>query len=444
MKTKIQQQLKGNPDHKKALRPTFHPTTGILSSGSSMPFILQLQKQLLLMAFFLLGSAASAQWIPQVSGTVQDLNEVYFPVADTGYIVGNKGTVLKTTNGGLNWNPLNVGGSVDLHELFFLNSQEGWLVGDSGTVAHTSNGGNSWQLIYLDSAASKHLRSVYALNSSELFVGGFNTASNIPIYKSTNGGQSWQATSVESYIWSVNILKIGMVSNTKGYAVSRGYVLKTTDGGLNWRITDTASVQAGSMFSVLEDLAFFPGNDTVYTCGWYVAYFGKTANAGQNWSHQFNADYTNLDFLTPSIGYVGGWGSLHKTTDGGQSFSDASGGNAQLFSNIWSIDFTDEWTGYACGKNGQIIKTANGGITGLEEGLEQKGALLLYPNPTSGYVQFSRPTHVIVSNALGQTVLEKKKVQSLDLSDLAKGVYMLHTSDETGRVKERIKLLLTE
>jgi photosystem II stability/assembly factor-like uncharacterized protein len=399
---------------------------------------------MLLIGLMFFSKAYYAQWSPQISGTVQDLNEVFFPVADTGYIVGNKGTVLKTTNGGLNWNPLNLGVSVDLNELFFLNSQEGWLVGDSGTVAHTSNGGNTWHISYLDSAASMHLHSVYALNSNDLLVGGFNTASNIPIYKSTNGCQSWQATSVESYIWAVSILKIGMVSQTVGYAVSRGYVLKTTDGGWNWHITDTASVQAAAMFSVLEDLAVFPGKDTVYTCGWYVAYFGKTVNAGQNWSHQLNIDYTNLDFITPSIGYVGGWGSLHKTTDGGQTFSDASGGNTQLFSNIWSIDFTDEWTGYACGKNGQIIKTGNGGITGLEDGVEQKGSLLVYPNPTSGYVQFSRSTNVIVTNVLGQMVMEKKNVQSIDLSEQAKGVYFLNTSDAAGRLRERIKLLKSE
>ncbi len=47
--------------------------------------------------------SANAQWIYQVSGTTQILRDVEFMNKYTGWIVGDGGTILKTTNGGNNW-----------------------------------------------------------------------------------------------------------------------------------------------------------------------------------------------------------------------------------------------------------------------------------------------------------------------------------------------------
>lgn len=409
---------------------------------TQMPINLSIFKmdKIMIILFVLFSNETFAQWTYQNSGTSQDLNEVFFPAADTGFIVGNNGTVLKTINGGLNWNKLNVNVHVDLHELYFLNVKEGWVVGDSGTVCHTTDGGATWNYLYLDSAVNINLHSVYALNSSNILVGGFNTFSSSHMFKSINGGITWQTSNVESYAWSINILKIGMVSNNIGYALSRGMVLKTTDGGLNWKITDTASVKAGLMFTVLEDLAYFPGNDTLFVCGWYPSYFGKSTNAGQNWSHSAPHDYTNLDFINPLIGYVGGWGSLRKTTDGGLTFTDVSGGNTQMFSNIYSIDFTDEWTGYACGKNGKIIKTGSS-ATNIVEFTEALNSVSIYPNPTSDCIHFSQILNVVVTDLIGQIIIEKLNVQSLDLSEQPKGIYILNIVDQKGQILERRKII---
>ncbi len=391
-----------------------------------------LKSLLLFLCFLLCSDKSYSQWSQINSGTNRDLNEVFFPVPDTGYIVGNKGTVLKTTNKGLSWSSLNLNVKVNLHELYFLNAKNGWIVGDSGTVCHTTDGGATWTYRYLPAAGNINLQSVYALNNSEIIVGGENMMSNNHIYKSINGGTTWLAASVESYIWSVNIFKIGMTSNTVGYAISRGFVLKTSDGGMSWRITDTASVHTYSMFSILEDLAYFPGNDTLFVCGWYPSYSAKTTNGGQKWSHKTNHDYTNLDFINPLVGYMGGWGVINKTTDGGLTYTDASGGNPQLFNNILSIDFTDEWTGYACGKNGLIIKTSNGGATSIEDKNNKSMSVLLYPNPTGGHIELSEVSDVIVTNLYGQIILKKDKVLHLDLSDQVNGVYIVSISDRSG------------
>ena len=43
---------------------------------------------------------ANAQWTALTSGTTNNLNSVFFTDANTGYAVGDYGTILKTTNGG--------------------------------------------------------------------------------------------------------------------------------------------------------------------------------------------------------------------------------------------------------------------------------------------------------------------------------------------------------
>jgi hypothetical protein len=45
------------------------------------------------------GGEGYPPWEEQNSGTSQRINSIYFPNADTGFIVGNNGTILNTING---------------------------------------------------------------------------------------------------------------------------------------------------------------------------------------------------------------------------------------------------------------------------------------------------------------------------------------------------------
>lgn len=409
--------------------------------GRSLVFIrlkresLGLYTSILILLMTLSLSKAYAQWQPLTSGTTNNLNEIHFPVSDTGYVVGEKGTVLRTMNGGFVWDKLNTFQTITFHELHFLNGQEGWIVGDSGTICKTINAGNNWNCRNLPGADSIQLMAVYAINRQELIVGGFHTDQTGYMAKSTDGGLTWQRAYIENYLWAVGILKIGMINPTIGFATTRGIVLKTTDGGLNWSILDTASVKSGAMFLVLEDLACFPNNDTVYACGWYPGYFGRSTNGGAQWQHDYAFDFYNLDFINPRVGYVGGWGNMRKTTDGGQTFVDASGGNTLLVSNIYSLDFTDEWTGYACGTGGKIIKTMNGGVTSVFDN-EVEERVKCFPNPTSGFVKLSKPSKVKLYDISGKQLEEWDTTNSLDLTSRPNGLYMLQLiSQEDGFVQ---------
>ena len=72
------------------------------------------------------------------------LNRCYFVTAQIGWVVGENGLIMKTTNGGQSWITQNAGSTATWNGIYFLSAQEGYVVGTQGTLAKTSDGGNSW------------------------------------------------------------------------------------------------------------------------------------------------------------------------------------------------------------------------------------------------------------------------------------------------------------
>ena len=69
---------------------------------------------------------------------------VYFLNADTGWVVGKFGLILKTTDGGVNWNPQSSETSNYLRSIYFIDNKVAWAAGWFGTILKTTNGGLKW------------------------------------------------------------------------------------------------------------------------------------------------------------------------------------------------------------------------------------------------------------------------------------------------------------
>ncbi len=79
------------------------------------------------LAFFLVFSSSLSvfgQWSPVSSGTTNNLNGAYLLGSGTGFVVGDAGTVLKTTDAGATWAPLTSGTTTTLHDVYFVNPDE--------------------------------------------------------------------------------------------------------------------------------------------------------------------------------------------------------------------------------------------------------------------------------------------------------------------------------
>ena len=128
---------------------------------------------------------ASAGWVAQISGTTEHLYSVHFPVdAQTGYAVGDAGTIRKTTNGGANWVAQTSGTPRNFRSVHFpVNAQIGYAVGTSGAIRKTTDGGVSW--VGQNSGTARLLSGVcFPLNDQTGYaVGDYGT-----ILKTTDGG----------------------------------------------------------------------------------------------------------------------------------------------------------------------------------------------------------------------------------------------------------------
>jgi photosystem II stability/assembly factor-like uncharacterized protein len=88
------------------------------------------------------------QWFQQSTGVMQRLYDIQFINENTGWAAGfypSGSPIIKTTNGGVNW-ILQFFDNSDYNSVFFINPQTGWVSGQLGSILYTSNSGDNWTL----------------------------------------------------------------------------------------------------------------------------------------------------------------------------------------------------------------------------------------------------------------------------------------------------------
>lgn len=182
------------------------------------------------------------------------LNAVFFVDPVHGWIVGERGLILRTADRGESWErtvlprPPGAGEeeiaeemgeaelealgvvapSPSLYGVFFVSPLEGWVVGQEGTVAWTQDGGRSWEL---------------------------------------------QPSNVQEPLYDV-----GVVGNTGWIVGDKGTVLMSTDGGKRWEKED---LDLEYRLSWLRRLALVPGNQAFLAgAGGLVLFSGLSVEQG--------------------------------------------------------------------------------------------------------------------------------------------------------------------
>ena len=84
----------------------------------------------LLLVVLAFSTTSYSQWQLQNSGTSENLNDVAILNQSAAIVVGDNGTILKTSNNGNEWNPINSGTINKLNAVSFSMMGEGVAVGD--------------------------------------------------------------------------------------------------------------------------------------------------------------------------------------------------------------------------------------------------------------------------------------------------------------------------
>ncbi len=305
-----------------------------------------MRKIILFVLLVFISLTVEAQWTQQVSGTTFDLYSVCFTSIDTGYVVGNYGKILKTTDGGVNWVSQTSGTPNALFSVCFPSVDTGYAVGYSNMILKTTNGGTTWVSQLL--SGYNFYSSVYFINTSIGYVVGATNGNSGIISKTIDGGNTW-TTYYAGGLWFNSVY---FPNANTGYAVGYGYgqSLQTTNGGTSWVYNG-----GGAGKSV-----FFPSSATGFIVNGSA--IRKTINTGTTWTTQASSisqTLISVYFVDVDTGYVvGNNGTIYKTYNGGAFWNPQS---CPVTTNLNSVFFPNKTTGYAVGVGGKILKTANGG-----------------------------------------------------------------------------------
>lgn len=322
----------------------------------------------------MLHSDASSQqyWLPLEKVTNEDLNKLCFLDSLRGWVVGNKGTILKTTDGGRNWDEQESGTTLDLLDIFMMDEQRGWALGiflptdtvfDFGTIIlNTTNGGATWQnRIYDDEL----FYSIVFLDTLHGWMGGeFGT-----LVGTTNGGQHWTRANVDTAMYTgFSIRQIRFYSPTYGYAVGGrmdivSMIWRTTNAGEFWTVSSVGTEPLIDLHYWDSLNVFAIGGDLDFGAG-----ANRTTDGGEFWEYIYPAIFGEARaaaFRTSSEVWapLGFTGTIMVSRDSGRTWDDMYTADTTAMNHA---TFTDSLTGYMVGRFGTMLKF-NSALVGVRE-----------------------------------------------------------------------------
>lgn len=301
-----------------------------------------------------------SSWVILPSGTEAVLYGVFLSSVTTATIVGEEGTILRTTDGGNTWTPQSSGTTAILKEVYLRGADEGFVVGwlgdgTAGFILRTLDGGDTW--FQVPAGTPRYLEDVtFADENTGVAVGWSAT-----IVRTVDGGDHW--TLVTENTSSGQLFGVAFADANTGLAVGRsGLILMTWDGGVSWGPRDSGTS------NWLREVAYLDAT-TAVAAG--TDFFVST-NSGVTWTMVDNPAGVALNGITsPTIGSgvaVGTAGAILTSGDTGGTWIDQRSGFPGV--QLLGVFFTDPATGIAVanpsppfGGGSKILRTSDHGTT---------------------------------------------------------------------------------
>jgi photosystem II stability/assembly factor-like uncharacterized protein len=269
----------------------------------------------------------STNWVTQTTPTTLSIEYIYFfdmntAIAVCGDYSNSTCAILKTTNGGTNWVTKFTNTHIALRQTIqFINPSTGYTAGWSSDSAlvKTTNGGETWQRVYVNGAVG--IDKINFIDANTGYMAGYGMDSKPSVLKTTNGGLNW--TKIYSHLNAIMFMSMYFVNVNTGWVVgispsNQSLIQKTTNAGLNW----------------VDQVNQHPANWELYNIqmlnentGWIIGDVGqivKTTNGGVNWRAQNSIALPlwGIEFNGADTGWVVGYnGLILKTVNGGGTVS---------------------------------------------------------------------------------------------------------------------------
>jgi photosystem II stability/assembly factor-like uncharacterized protein len=251
---------------------------------------------------------------------------------------------------GPSWQPQQSGTTVRLRGVSAVSAQVAWASGDKGTFLRTTDGGKTWQVGVVPGAAELDFRDVDAFGATTAYLLAIGPGDKSRIYKTTDGGKRWalQFTNPEPGAFYD---AMAFWDERSGLAFSdpvdgRFRLLRTGDGGATWQPLPAQSLPPalpgeGGFAASGTSLAVFGKSHAWFGGGGPAARVFHTRDRGRTWhvaetplASGEGAGLFSLTFWSEREGVaVGGnyrkpedsAGNLALTRDGGRTWTKSEG-----------------------------------------------------------------------------------------------------------------------
>jgi hypothetical protein len=331
-------------------------------------------------------SPALAQWQIQNIGISEDLNDVFVLNPTTAVVVGNNGTILKTTNNGNEWGAKNSGTTNHLNAVSFYFELVGIVVGDE-VICKTTDAGETWSSTYINKNAISVSTLISPWTGYEFELIGCDDGT---ILFSTDSGITWEDTSFSND----HIVTSSLVSGyhwDMAYFATKYYTAKTYlhPDPLSWEMFNNPiniedSMTGGYLYDWFKYLIGVRGSSGT------TPFILKKLWGDTLWAVEYSfvpPPYVPKDIVSyseynsSSLFVCGSEGKIFNSTDIGDNWSEQYTNTSETLN---AIAFGGDFIGYSVGENGTILYTSNGGVSAIKDELPITSDFKLeqnYPNP---------------------------------------------------------------
>ncbi len=245
------------------------------------------------------------------------------------------------------WTPVTSGTTVNLRGVSGK-GQTVWVSGEKGTVRKTTDGGMTWRDVAPRGVADVDFRDIEVIDDRTVFLMSSGEGPESRIYKTTDGGATWAllTTNLEPKgFWDCMSFWDSTHGIIVGDPVDGRFTILTTSDGATWQMLKGPSANK-------EEGAFAASGSCVFTRGTREAWFGTggtgggrvfhSDDSGKSWSvaktpirhDSANAGIFSLAFSSPLQGIaVGGdymkadesAANIAITSDGGKNWTAPAG-----------------------------------------------------------------------------------------------------------------------
>jgi len=337
-------------------------------------------------------AAQTVSWapvdLPIISETAPILFDIDFDSKNPkqGWIVGNRGTFLQTSDGGSTWTAksfANLDPDEEINyrftKLSFLNG-EGWIIGKPAILLHTRDSGDSWERVPLSPKLPGDPYSIVALGPGKAEM----STSAGAIYTTDNAGRNWKAQVRETIDATLNRVSSSGVQGASYFSGSINSIQRDADGSY------LAVSSRGNFYLTYKpgDEFWIPHNretsrritamgfvkDRMTDGLWMTTAGGEISKTpGSVDTQQINIPFDKLQIRSGGYGLldvaflpdgkkawaVGGGGTIFKSADAGASWTKDKAGD-DLPTNLYKVKFFDSGDGYILGSNGIVLKLPAG------------------------------------------------------------------------------------